>query len=801
MDPWTRRQLAAETSRQCRSGGERETKYMGVSSKRSLSSPVSGHRGRKKGADGEGNLQSAQMIMGKSDAGISRDQSPTEIGLPIIPPLPTLQTSALRTPVEALHTTVSALRPIALAAPPPPATAAQQRGTEIAKDGMDLPETFLKKRTTEEQSQPGVVCPSVPAGFSLTSQQISPDATPCGGRAPEHQDQTRTQEFLEQMQERLWEFPSTSSTSLQNHSQSLPVQMVSNVHSSPFGEVTCRRCYTGTVAATAPPPLSRDNSNTSSTTRAAVMKTLDVAQGFRAPGKTASSQEILALPRGGGYKEADGYGKAINNGAIDGYRGGVEFFGERREETVEKRQASIPPEGRQAPQRSLCHAHLVEQARETEDNMDFLKKLYPHARDGDCWMDELHHKYYVHEESYPYSVSSVWKVFFPQFDTAASAGNAIRSASERGLKCLETSIFNLAQHLLYVERVSPTSAEGKARVQLAVEGATQWFERQGGGTPPFTAERVQAAVAELCAHVPMVKPRKPACYFLSYCLGASEADVREQWRLNGALESFKGTFLHKQAELFMQSLGKRQHFSGRSRVPLRVLLAETETMRAARHSARPATVMRLLAPHTSVDLWDHPSTQAFLEEQLHGGWSIEFLKFEAWLRRHPEPTPFRSEWSIYDEEERLAGKIDSLWLDTNAGDALVMADWKRAKFRLESDPALQEKEAFRGERGLAICGTSILPGPCADLYHCAYNHYLAQQNLYAYFLERHYELRVARIFLVQCHPEVGLGSEDFHEAPVTYDSALARRMLEAFRDGWKELLPREENDQITNHPR
>ena len=69
------------------------------------------------------------------------------------------------------------------------------RRTEIAKDGMDLPETFLNKRTTEEQSQPGVVCPSVPAGFSLTSQQISPDAAPWGGRAPEHQDQTRTQEF------------------------------------------------------------------------------------------------------------------------------------------------------------------------------------------------------------------------------------------------------------------------------------------------------------------------------------------------------------------------------------------------------------------------------------------------------------------------------------------------------------------------------------------------------------------------------------------------------------------------------
>ena len=195
MEPWTRRQLAAETWRQRRSGGERATKFMGVSSKRSLSSPVSGDRGRKKGAGGQGNLQSAQMIMGKSGAGNSRDQSPTEIGLLVSPPLPTLQTSALRTPVEALHIAVPALRPIALAAPPPPATAAQQRRTEIAKDGMDLPETFLNKRTTEEQSQPGVVCPSVPAGFSLTSQQISPDAAPWGGRAPEHQDQTRTQEF------------------------------------------------------------------------------------------------------------------------------------------------------------------------------------------------------------------------------------------------------------------------------------------------------------------------------------------------------------------------------------------------------------------------------------------------------------------------------------------------------------------------------------------------------------------------------------------------------------------------------
>lgn len=441
---------------------------------------------------------------------------------------------------------------------------------------------------------------------------------------------------------------------------------------------------------------------------------------------------------------------------------------------------------------SLSHASILAESAGADDGIDYLKRLYPHERDEHCWMDELEHKYYVHNERYPFSVSSVWKVFFPQFKTRASAGNSLRSASEKGLRCLDTAVFNLTQHLLYVERVDPNSAEGARRVSEAVEGADQWFQAREGGAAPFTAEGVQAAITALTAHSPMAKPRGPSCYFLSHCLGVSEADIREQWKLNGALESFKGTFLHKQAELYMQSLGKQQLLTGRKHVPLRVLLAEEETTRAAREAASPANVMRLVAPHTSPELWDHPAMQEFLAAQLRPGWSTEYLKFEAWLRSHPELTPFRSEWSIYDEEEVLAGQIDSLWLDTGCDNALVMADWKRAKHRLESDPAAQQKQAFRAERGMSSCAASSKPGPCAGMYNCDYNHYLAQQNLYAYFLARHYDLHVSRVFLVQCHPEVGLGSEDFHEAPVKYDAAFARSMLDAFRDGWKELLRADE---------
>ena len=436
----------------------------------------------------------------------------------------------------------------------------------------------------------------------------------------------------------------------------------------------------------------------------------------------------------------------------------------------------------------VAAAYQMSKERGEEDETDYLKELYPHVRDHDCRMDEITHTYYVHEKKYPFSVSSVWKVFFPQFNATKAAIACLNKASDHGLRCFDTAVYNLMQHLLYVEKLDPSSPAGVERVARAVEGAQEWYDSNGVGPVPFTAEDIQAAMVALSARQSITKPSGPSCYFFSYCLGVTEAHVRQQWKTNGGLESFKGTFLHKQAELYMQSLAKSQLLSGRSHVPLRVLLAEQGTAQEAWDAAAPVRVVRLLAPRCSVEVWDHPSTQAFLAAQLRSERSIEFQKFEAWLRSRLELTPFRSEWSIYDEEEQLAGQIDSLWLDTENSNAIVMADWKRAKHRLESEPAAQRRQVFNNERGLDCCAFSALPGPCAEMYNCAYNHYSAQQNLYAHFLDRHYDLHVSRIFLVQCHPDVGATSADFCEAVVPYEAAFARDMVEAFRDGWQELL-------------
>jgi hypothetical protein len=73
------------------------------------------------------------------------------------------------------------------------------------------------------------------------------------------------------------------------------------------------------------------------------------------------------------------------------------------------------------------------------------------------------------------------------------------------------------------------------------------------------------------------------------------------------------------------------------------------------------------------------------------------------------------------------------------------------------------------------------------MFNCSYNHYLVQQHLYADFLLRKYDLRVSRMLLVQCHPQLG-GEDDYNEAELMEQKGLARSVLAAFADGWSRLL-------------
>ena len=113
-------------------------------------------------------------------------------------------------------------------------------------------------------------------------------------------------------------------------------------------------------------------------------------------------------------------------------------------------------------------------------------------------------------------------------------------------------------------------------------------------------------------------------------------------------------------------------------------------------------------------------SEVFYQRELRGE-SLEFTKFRAWLSTKPRWTPLRVEWSLYNEDLKVCGQVDSLWFDLESNGAAAMADWKRARALLTSDEAELERQSF-GKRGNSCC---------SHLYDTAWSHYLAQQTLYA----------------------------------------------------------------------
>ena len=98
-------------------------------------------------------------------------------------------------------------------------------------------------------------------------------------------------------------------------------------------------------------------------------------------------------------------------------------------------------------------------------------------------------------------------------------------------------------------------------------------------------------------------------------------------------------------------------------------------------------------------------------------------------------TPYRTEWTIFDEDSKIAGTLDFL----NFRDGVfTIFDWKRSN---KIDPNDRNPWA-NGLNGLE------------HLTDTAYSHYCLQQNLYRYMLEKNYGIKVSRMNLVVLHPEL-----------------------------------------------
>ena len=114
--------------------------------------------------------------------------------------------------------------------------------------------------------------------------------------------------------------------------------------------------------------------------------------------------------------------------------------------------------------------------------------------------------------------------------------------------------------------------------------------------------------------------------------------------------------------------------------------------------------------------------------------SVEFKYFlNFWKDHGADLEPYRAEWSVFSEEHLLCGQIDMLFRRKSDG-KFVIYDWKRSK---------EIKTSNKWAKGY---------GPCDHLDDCNYWHYTLQLNVYRWILENLYDMEIAEMYLIICHP-------------------------------------------------
>ena len=101
--------------------------------------------------------------------------------------------------------------------------------------------------------------------------------------------------------------------------------------------------------------------------------------------------------------------------------------------------------------------------------------------------------------------------------------------------------------------------------------------------------------------------------------------------------------------------------------------------------------------------------------------------------------PYRTEWAVYDWEQKIAGTID--FVDYQNGEYIIY-DWKRSD-KLIAKNGLPIKNSLYGEKALP---------PIENLDDSPYYHYALQLSLYKYILEKNYGITVSKLRLGIFHP-------------------------------------------------
>ena len=116
-------------------------------------------------------------------------------------------------------------------------------------------------------------------------------------------------------------------------------------------------------------------------------------------------------------------------------------------------------------------------------------------------------------------------------------------------------------------------------------------------------------------------------------------------------------------------------------------------------------------------------------DTIEGCYFLHFLKDWGYLK------PYRTEWTVFHEELKLAGSIDMTF--ENEDGSLQIYDWKRSKGI--------SKAPNGGKFSTTDCISHL---PDSNFWH-----YSLQLNIYRHILESKYNHRVTGMYLVCLHPD------------------------------------------------
>ena len=178
--------------------------------------------------------------------------------------------------------------------------------------------------------------------------------------------------------------------------------------------------------------------------------------------------------------------------------------------------------------------------------------------------------------------------------------------------------------------------------------------------------------------------------------GLTAEEIKQQWSSNSSAVSGAGTDLHFEIECFMNNPD-----------------LESGHKKGYKHA----------------DLHDNYLKAPKAIEVIEWDYFINFVK------DHPELKPYRTEWTIYDEDLKISGSIDMIY--ENPDGTLSIYDWKRSK----------DITRVNNFNKFAI-NKLICHMPDANFWH-----YALQLNTYKRLIERKYGKTVTDLYLVRLHPD------------------------------------------------